>query len=118
MERLTTSDNNQAAGSCSPDGTTLAFVEYRPDTDTDILLLDLRSRRVTPFLNSPAMRSYPEFSPDGRWMAYVSDESGRDEVYVRPFPGPGGKWLISQGGGTEPLWATERKTTVLPTGRE
>jgi serine/threonine-protein kinase len=109
MERLTTSDNYQAAGPCSPDGTKLAFVESRPDTNTDILLLDLRSRRVRPFLNSPAWEAYPEFSPDGGWLAYTSNESGRDEVYVRPFPGPGGKWLISQGGGLEPLWGRNGK---------
>jgi serine/threonine-protein kinase len=69
----------------------------------------LRSHRVWPFLNSPAWEAYPEFSPDGGWLAYTSNESGRDEVYVRPFPGPGGKWLISQGGGTEPLWGRNGK---------
>ena len=109
MERLTTSDDLQYAGSWSPDGATLAFVEYRPDAKFDIFLLDLRSRRTTPFLNSRAKEAYPEFSPDGRWMAYASDESGRWEVYVRPFPGPGGKWLISQEGGLQPLWARNGK---------
>jgi Tol biopolymer transport system component/tRNA A-37 threonylcarbamoyl transferase component Bud32 len=49
----------------------------------------------------------PKISPGGRWLAYVSDESGRDEVYVRPFPGPGGRWQISRGGGTEPLWSRD-----------
>ena len=44
-------------------------------------------------------------SPDGGWLAYQSDESGRGEIYVRPFPGPGGKWLISTEGGTQPVWA-------------
>jgi serine/threonine-protein kinase len=46
-------------------------------------------------------------SPNGRWMAYVSDESGRGEVYVRPYPGPGGRWQISLGGGSEPLWSSK-----------
>ena len=109
MERLTTSDNYQAVGSCSPDGVTLVFVESRPDTSGDILLLDLRSRRITPFLKSQSDELYGEFAPDGRWMAYVSDESGKEEVYVRPFPGPGGKWLVSQGGGVEPLWGRNGK---------
>ena len=109
MERLTTSDYLQSPGSWSPDGATLAFVEGHPDTPYDILLLDLRSRRVTPFLNSRAFEGWPEISPDGRWIAYVSDESGRWEIYVRPFPGPGGKWLISQEGGMEPLWARNGK---------
>jgi serine/threonine-protein kinase len=105
MERLTTSDYRQDPGSFSPDGATLAFLEFRPETGEDVLLLDLRNRRVMPFLNSRANEIQPEFSPDGRWIAYVSDESGRDDVYVRPYPGPGGKWLISKEGGTEPVWA-------------
>ena len=109
MERLTTSGYRQDPGSFSPDGATLAFLEFRPETGEDILLLDLRNRRVMPFLNSRANEIQPEFSPDGRWMAYVSDESGRDDVYVRPYPGPGGKWLISQEGGTEPVWARNGK---------
>ena len=54
--------------------------------------------------------SAPRFSPDGRWLAYVSDESGRYEIYVQPYPGPGGKWQISTEGGTEPVWN--------PNGRE
>lgn len=47
----------------------------------------------------------PVFSPDGRWLAYESDESGRPEGYVRPFPGPGGKWQVSTDGGVEPRWS-------------
>jgi serine/threonine-protein kinase len=109
MERLTTSDYRQDPGSWSPDGATLAFYEDDPDTGGDILLLDLRSRRITPYLNSRAWEAFPEFSPDGRWLAYESDESGRREVYVRPFPGPGGKWLISQEGGYDPLWGRNGK---------
>ena len=105
MERLTQSEYNQFPGSWSPDGETLAFVENHPDTDTDIQLLNVRDRVVTPFLNSRFLEAYPEFSPNGQWMAYVSDESGRREVYVRPFPGDGGKWQISNKGGVEPLWA-------------
>ena len=48
------------------------------------------------------------FSPDGRWIAYWSDESGQAEVYVRPFPGPGGKWQISTSGGRNPTWSRAR----------
>lgn len=110
MERLATSDYLQAPGSWTPDGATLAFTEWHPEKNmNDIFLLDLRSRHITPFLNSGADEGWPEFSPDGRWLAYSSDESGRPEVYVRPFPGPGGKWLISHEGGMDPLWARNGK---------
>lgn len=105
MDRLTKSDFYQTPGTWSPDGATLDFTELSPDVLWHIFSLDLKSRRITRFLNSPAAEVYPEFSPDGRWMAYASAETGRLEVYVRPFPGPGGKWLISQERGSEPLWA-------------
>jgi serine/threonine-protein kinase len=108
MERLTTSDSTQYPGSWSHDGNTLAFVDLRANTNGDILLLDLPSRRITPFLNSSAEEWYPEFSPDGRWMAYGSNDSLLKEVYVRPFPGPGGKRVIAEGG-TEPLWSRNGK---------
>ena len=49
----------------------------------------------------------PRFSPDGKWLAYVSDESGRDDVYVQPFPGPGPKWLVSTDGGIDPVWSRD-----------
>jgi len=109
MERLTLGEYFHWPGSWSPDGETLAFVQDHPNSGYDILLLRMRDRRVTPFLNSRFNEMFPEFSPDGRWMAYVSDESGRDEVYVQPFPGPGGKWQISNEGGWEPLWARNGK---------
>jgi serine/threonine-protein kinase len=104
MERLTTSQFYQYPGSLSPDGETLAFAEER-QANMDILLLDLRNRRVRPFLNSPAYEAFPEFSPDGHWLAYTSSESGRNEVYVQPFPGLGGRWQVSSKGGVEPLWS-------------
>ena len=64
-------------------------------------------RHATPLLNSRYMEAYPALSADGHWLAYVSDESGRPEVYVRPFPGPGGKVVVSQNGGTEPIWSRD-----------
>jgi serine/threonine-protein kinase len=84
------------------------YVEDHGDS-MDLFLLDLRSRRAEPFLNSRFGETFPEFSPDGRWLAYCSDESGREEVYVRPFPGPGGRWQISHEGGTENVWARDGK---------
>jgi serine/threonine-protein kinase len=56
---------------------------------------------------TPFDESAPTFSPDGKWLAYVSDESGRAEVYVQPYPGPGAKWAVSTEGGTEPAWSAD-----------
>jgi serine/threonine-protein kinase len=67
----------------------------------------MKSRRMTPFLNSKANERYPEFSPDGSWLAYSSNESGRYEVCVRPFPGPGGRWQISKEGGGQAIWSKD-----------
>jgi eukaryotic-like serine/threonine-protein kinase len=109
MEPLTSAEYEQRPGSISPDGTLLAFTEDRPVTQQDILLLDLRNLRVTPYHSTPANESFPDFSPDGRWLAYASDESGRSEVYVRSFPGPGGKFQISHEGGSVVFWSRDGK---------
>jgi eukaryotic-like serine/threonine-protein kinase len=109
-ERLTTSPFNNFPSSFSPDGQTIAFVEVNPETGYDIWTLGLGDRKARPFLQTQYTEAAPWFSPDGRWLAYVSDESGRWEVYVQPYPGPGGKWQISTEGGTEPVWN--------PAGRE
>jgi len=55
-------------------------------------------------------------SPNGRWLAYTSNESGRNEVYVRPFPGAGGRWTISTDGGTEPVWASDGRALLYRSG--
>jgi serine/threonine-protein kinase len=109
MERLTESEHSQYPASWTPDGETLAFLERPEDIGVgyDIQLLHIRDGRVTPFLSSRFNETFPEISPDGHWIAYTSDESGRREVYVQPFPGPGGKWQISNEGGTEPLWSRD-----------
>jgi len=109
MEQLTKSEHNQFLGPWSPDGKTLAFVEDGPNHNHDILLLDVGNLRGTPYLNSPYWEAYPEISPDGRWMAYQSTESGRYEVYVQTFPVVGNKKQISNNGGTEPLWSHDGK---------
>ena len=104
LERLTTSQNLQAPVSWSPNGELLAFLELSPTTAADIWVLRLSDRKAQPFLQTPAYEGAPQFSPDGHWMAYASDESGRREIYVQPYPGPGGKWQISTDGGNEPVW--------------
>jgi serine/threonine-protein kinase len=103
-ERLTTSSLVNVASSWSPDGQTIAYIEVSPDTGTDIWVIGLSDRKARPFLKTQYNETAPKFSPDGHWLAYASDESGRWEVYVRPYPGPGGKWQISTEGGTEPVW--------------
>jgi dipeptidyl aminopeptidase/acylaminoacyl peptidase len=103
-ERLTTSQYITASSSWSPDGQTIAFLENNPETGQDIWTVGVADRKARPFLKTKANESAPKFSPDGHWLAYTSDETGRWEVYVQPFPGPGGKWQISTDGGMEPVW--------------
>jgi eukaryotic-like serine/threonine-protein kinase len=88
----------------SPDGQFLASQLGNPKTQRDIWVLSLKDRKVTAVVQSAKTDVAPRFSPDGQWLAYVSDESGRPEVYVQPFPGPGGKRQVSIDGGTEPMW--------------
>ena len=121
LERLNTSEYVQSPQSWSPDGQQLAFIEIKPNTPTEVWVLrmgdpSLRSgqapsagsaqvRKAQLFLQQTQFtEEAPQFSPDGRWLAYISDESGRREVYVQPYPGPGGKWQISTEGGREPVW--------------
>jgi len=116
-QRLTESANAQFPVSWHPSGKFLAFQERSPQTDWDILILPVegdeasgwKAGKPTVFLNSPFAEVSAVFSPDGRWLAYRSDESGRIEVYVRPFPGPGGKRQVSNGGGQTPTWSRNRK---------
>jgi serine/threonine-protein kinase len=110
LERLTISEHVNTPSSWSPDGQLLAFWEVNATTGWDIWVLRLSDRKAQPFLRTPFNESVPRFSPDGRWLAYISNESGRYEIYVQTYPGPGGKWQISTEGGTEPVWN--------PNGRE
>jgi eukaryotic-like serine/threonine-protein kinase len=96
----------QFPGSWTPDGTTLAFHERKPNGERDIWVVSPGSDPV-PFLLTPFDERSPRFSPDGKWLAYVSDESGRNDVYVQPFPGPGPKWLVSTEGGIDPVWSRD-----------
>ena len=104
-ERLTTSKQDQFPASMSSDGRLLAFVEGILTKGQDIYLLRMDSRQASPIVSTNYRDAWPEFSPDGRWLAYGSNESGRFEVYVTPVPGPGRRIPISGEGGNEPLWA-------------
>ncbi len=115
-ERLTEGQNNLVPASWHPSGRFLAFFEFVPQSGNDLMILPMegdetsgwKPGKPTVFLSSPFSELDPMFSPDGRWLAYQANESGRNEVYVRPFPGPGGKWQISTEGGTYPTWSRTR----------
>jgi hypothetical protein len=91
--------------SVSPDGTTLATARRTTEGLVDIYVLSLAGDPAPRALvTGPAFEGGPQFSPDDRWLAYVSNESGQFEVYLRRYPGPEGRWTVSTGGGTSPLW--------------
>ena len=116
IQRLTNSPMTQAPFSFHPSGKFLAYAEQRSNSSQDLMILPIEGDETrgwkagTPavFLSTPAAEFVPMFSPDGRWIAYQSNESGRSEVFVRPFPGPGGKWQISTGDGAIPMWSPTR----------
>jgi eukaryotic-like serine/threonine-protein kinase len=110
-ELLFKSDQRKFVDDWSRDGRFLLYHAFDPKTQGDLWVLPLGAppgeRKPIPFLRTEFDEPYAKFSPDGHWVAYNSDESGSFEVYVRPFPAPadgGGKWMISQGGGTLPHW--------------
>jgi hypothetical protein len=96
------------ATSCSPDGRFLIF-QRGDQRRFDLWMLSLSGEhKASPlFDESDVTRTYPQISPDGRRLAYTSDESGREEVYVQPFPALGDKWQVSIGGGEEPRWSSD-----------
>src|SRR5262249_31218819 len=105
-ERLTTSDHLQGPQSFSPDGKLLAFFDMDPSTGYDLWILPLEGdRKPFVFLKTPFNEHQASVSPDGKWIAYTSNESGRDEVYVASYPGPGGRVQISTDGGVNPVWS-------------
>jgi len=130
-QRLLESKNAQTPYSFSADGNRLAFSEKNAETRTDLWTLPLdttdpehpKPGKPQLFLRTPFTQEAPAFSPDGRWVAYSSTESGRREVYVRPFPagGPSGpvRVTISTGGGRTPIWSRDGRELFYegPDGR-
>jgi serine/threonine-protein kinase len=90
--------------SWSPDGQVLVFSELHPSTKSWDISMLVRGAGRKPFLRTQFSERSAALYPDGRWLAYESNESGRYEIYVRPFPGPGRMWQLSTEGGVEPVW--------------
>jgi len=122
VQRLTTSENRQLPGSWHPSGKSLAF-EEQSSSHSSLMLLPMagdessgwKPGEPTVLLGGPFDLRSPAFSPDGHWLAYESSQSGRFEVYVQPFPGPGGKWQISTDGGQFPTWSRARHELLYGT---
>ena len=109
-EPLLESDLEKHPMSWSPDGQFLLYLSVDPKTKADLWVLPLGGdRKPFPFLQTEFNEFNGQFSPDGRWIAYSSDESGGNQIYVVPFPGPGGKQQISTSGGRQPKWRGDGK---------
>jgi len=107
-ERLTdTATAIERPSAVSADGARLVFWQGAPTTANDVMMLTLgKDRKIEPLVQTPFSERNGEVSPDGRWLAYESNESGQFEVFVRPFPDTNtGRWQVSTSGGTQPLWA-------------
>jgi Tol biopolymer transport system component len=114
---LLITDHNTSPRSWSPDGALLAYEAIGARGDIWILPLT-GDRTPIPFLRTEFDEREPMFSPDGRWLAYRSNESGRDEVYVRPFPKGEGRWVISTDGGARPKWRGDGRELFYQVNQE
>jgi Tol biopolymer transport system component len=102
--------------SWSPDGKVLLYSPVFPDSGRDIFLLSVEGeRKPRPFVQTKFDEYGAVFSPDGHWVGYASNETGRSEIYVQPFPGPGGRWQVSTEGGLWPVWARDGRELFYPT---
>ncbi len=126
-QALTQSKGHQLPCSFTPDGKRLAYMEFGTAGNSQIWTVpledqggQLKAGKPEQFLKDSYDEELPAFSPDGRWLAYYSNESGRDEVYVRAFPPPssgqGGKWQISNNGGGSPRWSRTGHELVYLSG--
>ena len=125
--RLMSSPGTQIAGSWSRDGKTLFFLESRGAAQQDrggtpqnqIMTLSMDGDRTPkPLLGGKGIFTYPEVSPDGQWLAYVSNESGREEVYIQAFPSLGRRMPVSTNGGRAPAWTRDGRELVYTAGSD
>jgi serine/threonine protein kinase/Tol biopolymer transport system component len=116
-ERLTTSDTLHTPSPLSRDGAFVLFSDIGSDTASDIWILDLRPQSAArQMLKSRFNEVSPAVSPDGHWLAYLSDESGRTELHLRTFPAGGGKIVISNDGAAEPRWSRDSRELFYRNG--
>ena len=109
-ELLFQTDNNNAPRDWSRDGRLILFADQNPETGWDLWVLPLEGeKKPVPYLQTEFAEVMGQFSPDGRWVAYASNESGRSEIYVQPYPADGGKWQVSTDGGIQPRWRADGK---------
>jgi Tol biopolymer transport system component len=109
-EALLKSDNRKLPTDWSADGRLILYAEQDPKTRSDLWILPLSgAQKPFPFLQTDFFESQGQFSPDGKWIAYTSNESGAWQVYVRSFPDTGGKWPVSTNGGVQPRWRSNQK---------
>ena len=107
-ERLTTSEGVQTPGSFSGDGQWLVYYDSDPATGFDVVALPVGGdRKPRAIVKTPFAEQYPRLSSDGHWLAYVTNESGRNEVMVQSFPEAGARTQISTSSGTEPVWSRD-----------
>ena len=107
-ERLIESDIQILPMSWTPDGRSVVYQVNKPNSGRDVFSVEVSGdRKPVPVLNSPFNQSHPQVSPDGKWVAYHSNETSRNEIYVRPFPSGAGKWQVSAGGGEFARWRSD-----------
>jgi Tol biopolymer transport system component len=103
--------------SISPDGSVLVLLRLAPETGGDLYTMPAKGGELKPLLVTRAYEGGAQVSPDGKWLSYVSNESGRMEVFLRPFGGPDRKWPVSNEGGTQAVWSRDGRQIFYRSGQ-
>jgi serine/threonine-protein kinase len=109
---------NDYPSSTSPDGKTIAVIRLNSSTAGDVYLLPVDAGEAQGLIAGTAYEGAPQISPDGRWLAYSSDESGRMEIYLRPLGASDRRWTVSTNGGLHPLWSRDGKRIFYRSGQQ